>query len=200
MVARVAVSLFSLIFFFLAFSAYGGAPMDFVQKNVNRALDVVRDPTLKGEAAKKKKRDKLHAIYEQTFDKEEFSRRTLGKDWNRFSEVQRKRFVELYQKLLENVYSDKILSYEYKDEKVIFDREVFHSPNLAEVYTRVITPSKVIPVSYRMIQKGGGWKIYDVTIENVSLIQNYRTQFRDLLAKNTPDQFLNILEEKVRGK
>ncbi|MCX7816812.1 MAG: ABC transporter substrate-binding protein [Syntrophales bacterium] len=174
--------------------------MDFVQKNVNRALDVVRDPTLKGEVAKKKKRDKLHAIYEDAFDKEEFSRRTLGKDWSRFNEDQRKRFVELYQKLLENVYSDKILSYEYKDEKVMFDREIIHSPNFAEVYTRVITPSKVIPVSYRLIQKGGRWKIYDVTIENVSLIQNYKTQFRELLAKNTPDQFLNILEEKVKGK
>ncbi len=74
------------------------------------------------------------------------------------------------------------------------------SGNMAEVRTKVITASKEIPIFYRVILKDGAWKVYDVSIENVSLVQNYRTQFNDILAKNTPEQLLEILRKKVKAQ
>ncbi len=74
------------------------------------------------------------------------------------------------------------------------------SENQSEVSTRVITASKEIPIAYRMILKDGMWKVYDVVVENVSLVQNYRTQFNDILAKDTPEQLLEILRKKVKGQ
>ncbi len=74
------------------------------------------------------------------------------------------------------------------------------SESLAEIPTKIVTSSKEIPITYRVILKNGTWKVYDVVIENVSLVLNYRTQFNDILAKNTPDQLLEILRKKVKGQ
>jgi phospholipid transport system substrate-binding protein len=73
------------------------------------------------------------------------------------------------------------------------------SSNQAEVQTKIITSSKEIPIFYRVILKDDSWKVYDVVVENVSLVQNYRSQFNSILAKNTPEQLLEILRKKVRG-
>ena len=74
------------------------------------------------------------------------------------------------------------------------------SNNQAEVQTKVITSSNEIPIFYRVILKDGTWKVYDVVVENVSLVQNYRSQFNSILAKNTPDQLIEILRKKVKGQ
>jgi phospholipid transport system substrate-binding protein len=74
------------------------------------------------------------------------------------------------------------------------------SNNQAEVQTKVVTSSKEIPISYNVILKGGTWKVYDVVIENVSLVRNYRSQFNSILEKNNPDQLLEILRKKVKGQ
>jgi phospholipid transport system substrate-binding protein len=67
-----------------------------------------------------------------------------------------------------------------------------------EVQTKIVTSSREIPIFYRMILQNGTWKVYDVVVENVSLVLNYRTQFNDLLLKNSPDQLLEILRKKVQ--
>ena len=118
-------------------------------------------------------------------------------NWNKLNAAQRQEFVQLFRQVLEKAYIDKILA--YTDEKIVFDREIKLSENQSEVQTRVVTASKEIPISYRVILKDGAWKVYDVVIENVSLVQNYRTQFNDILAKNTPEQLLEILRKKVKG-
>jgi phospholipid transport system substrate-binding protein len=74
------------------------------------------------------------------------------------------------------------------------------SNNQAEVQTKVLTSSKEIPIFYKVILKDGTWKVYDVVVENVSLVRNYRSQFNSILAKNTPDQLLEILRKKVKGQ
>jgi phospholipid transport system substrate-binding protein len=73
-----------------------------------------------------------------------------------------------------------------------------NSETQAEVQTKVITSSKEIPIFYRLILKDGAWKVYDVVVENVSLVLNYRTQFNDILAKDTPEQLLEVLRKKVK--
>ena len=187
-----------LMFFLSTLPAYAGAPLDTVQANVNKVLDVLRDPNLKGESAKGAKKEKLEAIYEQMFDGVELSMRTMGGNWKKLNPAQQKEFTQLYRQILEKAYIDKILS--YTDEKIVFPKESMLSNNQAEVQTKVVTSSKEIPIFYNVILKGGTWKVYDVVIENVSLVRNYRSQFNSILEKNTPDQLLEILRKKVKGQ
>lgn len=191
------VGLGLVILFLCSFPAYAGAPLDTVQVNANKVLEVLRDPKLKPASAKEIKKKKLEVIYAEMFDEVELSRRTLARHWTRLNDEQRKEFVHLYHQVLEKAYVDKILS--YTDEKVVYDREAVTSDHLAEVYTRVITASKEIPISYRVVLNDGTWRVYDVVVENVSLVQNYRTQFNEILAKNTPEQLLEILRKKVKA-
>ena len=89
----------------------------------------------------------------------------------------------------------RILSYE--NETIVFDRETMLSEKKAEVQTRLISSSREIPILYRVILKGGEWKVYDVIIEGVSLVKNYRTQFKEILGRKSPDELLEMLREKV---
>ena len=97
---------------------------------------------------------------------------------------------------MEKTYIDKIMN--YTNEKIVFYKETMVSETQAEIQSKVITSSKEIPIFYRMILKDGKWKTYDVVVENVSLVQNYRTQFNEILASNTPEQLLEILRKKVK--
>ena len=72
--------------------------------------------------------------------------------------------------------------------------------NQAEIQTRIVTASKEIPIFYRVILKDGKWKVYDVVVENVSLVENYRSQFNDILETDTPEQLLEILRKKVKAQ
>jgi len=184
----------------LSFSlpVYAGPPLDAVQANVNKVLEVLRDPKLKAASAKEIQKEKLRLIYDRMFDDVELSKRTLAKNWNSLNVAQRREFVLLFRQVLEKAYIDKILA--YTDEKIVFERETMVSGTQAEVQTKIVTSSKEIPISYRLLQKDGAWKVYDVVIENVSLVLNYRTQFNDILAKNTPEQLIEILRKKVKGQ
>ncbi len=176
--------------------AYAGAPMSAVESTVNRVLDVLRDPKMKGPAAKSLKTEKLRVIYKDMFDEMEFSRRTLTRNWNKFTPEQRREFVDLFEQVLEKTYLDRIL--EYSNEKIVFYKESIIADDKAEIQSRVITSSKEVPIYYRMILKNGKWKVYDVVVENVSLVQNYRTQFNEILAGGTPEQLLETLRKKVK--
>lgn len=181
----------------VAFSlpVYAGVPMDSVKKCVNEVIGIVGDPKLKADSAKEIKKEKLRVLYKQMFDEIEFSKRTLTRNWNKFTPAQREEFVKLFEQVLEKAYGDKVLS--YTNEKVLFYKETMLSATQAEVQSKIITSSKEVPVFYRVIQKDGQWKVYDVVVENVSLVQNYRTQFNDILAKDSPEKLLEVLRKKV---
>ncbi len=185
-----------LLMLLLCIPAYAGAPMSAVENTVNRVLDVLRDPKLKGPAAKPAKTEKLRVIYKDMFDEIEFSRRTLTRNWNKFTPEQRREFVDLFEQVLEKTYLDRIL--EYSNEKIVFYKETMIAEDKAEIQSKVITSSKEVPIYYRVILKSGKWKVYDVVVENVSLVQNYRTQFNEILAGGTPEQLLETLRKKVK--
>ena len=187
-----------LMVFLSTLPVSAGAPLDTVQTNINKVLDVLRDPKLKTESAKEIKKEKLDALYEQLFDEVELSRRSLGGNWNKLNPAQRQEFIHLYRQILEKAYLDRILS--YTNEKIVFSKEIMLSNNQAEVQAKLITSSREIPVFCRVIQKDGVWKVYDVGAENVSLVQNYRSQFNSILANHTPDQMLEMLRKKVEGQ
>jgi phospholipid transport system substrate-binding protein len=187
-----------LMLLVFALPVYAGVPLDTVQQSVNKVLDVLRDPKLKADSAKKVKKEKLRIIYKSMFDEVEFSKRTLARNWSKLNEAQQKEFVDLFEQVLEKSYIDKILS--YTNEKIEFYKEDINSETQAEILTKIVTSSKEIPISYRVIKKDNTWKVYDVVVENVSLVLNYRTQFNDILTKNSPEQLLEILRKKVKAQ
>lgn len=194
---KLMAKLLPLMFLLLPIPLYAGVPLDAVQASVNKVMDVLRDPKLKADSAREIKKDKLRVIYKEMFDETEFSKRTLARNWGKFNPAQQKEFIDLFEQVLEKTYMDRILA--YSDEKIEFYKESVLSDNQVEVQTRVITSSKEIPIFYRMIKKeSSSWKVYDVVVENISLIQNYRTQFNTILNKNTPEQLLDILRKKVK--
>ncbi|MEK6672365.1 MAG: ABC transporter substrate-binding protein [Nitrospirota bacterium] len=175
--------------------ALAGVPLDTVKGYSDKVLDVLRDPVFKAEAAKKTKKDKIRAISEEMFDFTELSKRTLALNWSKFNPEQQKEFVELYTSLLEDAYANKILA--YSDEKITFTKEVPLSAKTVEVQSTVLRKSAEIPIYYRVILKDGAWRVYDVVIEGVSLISNYRTQFKDILSNKPPESLLETLRKKV---
>jgi len=194
--AKYNVLLSLLIFLLIApCSAHAGVPLETVKGHVDKVLDVLRDPSLKGESAKKIKKEKIRFLSEKMFDYNELSRRTLGQNWNKFKTEQQQEFIELYKSILEGAYIDKIVS--YTDEKIIFSKENPLSEKTVEVQTTVVTKKADIPISYRVIRKEGEWRVYDVIIEGVSLISNYRSQFTQILTNKSPEGLLDTLRKKA---
>jgi phospholipid transport system substrate-binding protein len=172
-------------------------PIQTVESHVNRLLAVLGDPALSLPEQLEKKKDAVRAISDSFFDFTVLSRFTLGADWKRLNPDQQKKFVELYRKLLESIYLDRLL--QYKDEKVLFKKETALSDNRSEVFTDIVTAAGNIPMNYRMLLRNDTWQVYDVIVENASLAQNYRSQFSDLLTRESPDSFITILQKKIDG-
>jgi phospholipid transport system substrate-binding protein len=172
-----------------------GVPQQTIEAYVNKVLDVLRDPALKAESDKTAKEEKIWSIFDDIFDYRELSKRTLSRNWKKFNSDQQKEFEGLFRRLLGNVYMDRILA--YKDEKVLFHKESLLSDNKAQVQSKILAGNKEIPMDYRMIAKNDQWKVYDVVIEGVSMVKNYRSQFNNILSKKPPEALLKILRKKV---
>jgi phospholipid transport system substrate-binding protein len=174
---------------------FAAAPMETVETGVNKVLATLTDPAFKAKA-KDQQMSQLTAVISTIFDFDELSKRTLGREWRKMSDAQRKEFVQLFRELLQGVYADRLLA--YSDQKVIFDKESILKKGTAEVQSYLQTSDgKKIPLFYRMTDKSGSWKVYDVIIEGVSMVKNYRTQFREILAKDSPEKLLQILRDKT---
>jgi phospholipid transport system substrate-binding protein len=175
--------------------SFSGQPTEAVKDNLNKVLDVLREPSLKAESARKAKKDKIRDISQEMFDFTELSRRSLGRNWSRFNPDQQKEFVGLYRSLLEDAYADKLMV--YKDVKIVFNKEVALTEKTVEVQSTVLTKSGEVPIYYRVGIKDGVWKVYDVVIEGISLISNYRSQFKEILVNKPPESLLETLRKKV---
>jgi phospholipid transport system substrate-binding protein len=197
-VKRYLTGMMVLVLLALPFVSLAGEPLDVVKANVTGVLDILRDPKLKGDAGKKVKEQKIQAAADKLFDFVELSKRTLGLNWNKFTAEQRREFVELYKAVLKDAYVDKITA--YTDEKVNFTKEVPLAENTVEVQSTVVARTAEVPIYYRVIKRENEWKVYDVVIEGVSLIANYRSQFRDILANNPPETLLDTLRKKAGKK
>jgi len=175
---------------------FAAPPLETIQTQVNRALEVLRDPARKGESDQETKEKKIWTIIDGVFDYTELSKRTLAQHWKQFTPDQQEEFTRLFGRLLGSVYMDRIMV--YKDEKVVFGKVTNLSDKTAEVQSEVLRSSKSIPIHYRMILENEEWKVYDVVIEGVSLVQNYRSQFREILTNKPPEDLLKMLRQKTR--
>jgi len=184
-------SLFLLILTIVPIPVRADLPRETIQTQVNRVLDVLKNPS----DAKAVKEKKILSIVDEFFDYSELSRRTLANHWKAFTPEQQKEFTTLFGKLLANVYMDKVM--QYTNEKVVFGKETKLSENTVEVQSEILTQGKSVPLNYRMISHGKGeWKVYDVVIEGISLVMNYRSQFREILSSKPPENLLKTLREK----
>jgi phospholipid transport system substrate-binding protein len=194
LVGALTILLMSLMIF--PFSASAQSPLETIQTQVNNVLAVLRDPALKPESAKETREKKVWILIDGVFDYTELSKRTLAQHWRAFTPEQQNEFTQLFGRLLGNVYMDRIMA--YTNEKVVFAKTTKLSEDTTEVQSEVVTATKSIPIHYRMISRDGSWKVFDVVVEGISLVQNYRSQFRDILSKQSPQDLLKTLREKVK--
>jgi phospholipid transport system substrate-binding protein len=161
-------------------------------------LAKMQTPEFKG-LQKDGKINEIRTIINEVFDWQELSRRTLGREWKKFKPDQQKEFVSLFEELLQNIYADRILA--YTSEKIEFGKETELKKGRVEVESYIITKdNKKVPLFYRMTDKSGQWRVYDVVIEGVSMVKNYRGQFREILSKKKPEDLLQTLRDKVKEK
>jgi phospholipid transport system substrate-binding protein len=169
---------------------------DTVKAQIDKMLAKMQTPEFKG-LQKDAKLTEIGTIINEVFDWQELSRRTLGREWKKFSPDQQKEFVTLFEELLKGIYADRILA--YTSEKIEFGKETELKKGRTEVESYIITTdNKKVPIFYRMTDKSGQWRVYDVVIEGISMVKNYRGQFREILSKKKPEDLLQTLREKVK--
>ncbi len=170
-------------------------PTSYIRANVDKVVNILTSPEYEAETNQTEKLRQIEIVVDNFFDSEELSKRSLGQYWRIFTPEQREEFQPLFLKLIKQVYLKKSVT--YNGEVVNYNQEIIKSDTLAEVHTTVTSPDLNIPIIYYMIRKDASWKVYDVSVENVSLIKNYRSQFRSILQNNSPDKLIATLREKT---
>lgn len=185
------ITIFLLALMVTVTSVYA-TPLEDVKKTVDEVVRLVADKQLKKNEAKR--RQALKQTIGTMFDYSEMARRSLGKHWNSRTEAERKQFIDLFSMLLENSYAGKIES--YNNEKIIYLKELVDGTH-AEVRSKVVTPKRdEYTLDYRLQQQKGQWMVYDVVIEGVSLVSNYRTQFNKIITTNGYPELVKKLSDK----
>lgn len=163
-----------------------------LKATIDRVINIVSDEKYKTD--KKTRRKLLRETIDARFSYEQMGMRSLAQDWNDRTPEERKHFVGLFGKLLENSYATKIES--YRDEKINYTEEVIKD-GYAMVKTEIVRKSDTIPVDYKLININGQWLIYDFIIEGVSMIRNYRSQFSKIIHKETYGGLVKKLAAKI---
>ncbi|MBW1701903.1 MAG: ABC transporter substrate-binding protein [Deltaproteobacteria bacterium] len=199
-------------FFFVSIIAVStlsqaGEPTESIRKTADRIIAIVSDPELqtsgkdvdekKSHKDKLKKRNRLvREAVDERFDWEEMSRRTLARYWRDRTDDEKKEFIDLFGKLLERTYLDQVEG--YSGEKVLYVGETVDG-DYSVVRVKIITKKETeIPVKYRLKKKGNDWFVYDVIIEGVSLVNNYRTQFNTIIVRYKYKGLIKRLRAKVK--
>lgn len=165
---------------------------------ITHVLDLVKNPGYTEGATRKDLQKQIETEVNHIFAFDEFSSRTVGAPWRQFNAAQKKGFSDAFAELMIFSYLDKING--YNGERIQYVGETASAAgDRVEVRTILtLKDTKAIPVSYRMLPTNKGWKVYDVLIENISLVKNYRTQFQDILSKGNPEELINRVSQKAR--
>ena len=175
--------------------ALAGEPLEIVKSAGERVIAVLKDPKLKAPDKKKERVERLKEIINPIFDYDEMARRTLGAHWRRRTPAEQQEFLKLFRAFLETVYSEKVDLYE--GERAVFGREIIDQ-GYAEVESKVTnSKGEESPVLYRLKRTDGKWKVYDAVVENISIVNNYRSQFDRVLNKSSFEELKKLLREKA---
>lgn len=166
---------------------------DGLKATIDQVISVVTDPQYQDD--RQTRRAKMKGIIFPKFNFLEMGKRSLGsKRWKERSPEERKIFIDVFGKLLENSYANKLES--YHDEKINYVDEIVKG-KYAMVKTEVIRKNGTVNVDYKLIRGGGEWRVYDIVVEGVSMIKNYRSQFARIIHKDSFDTLMEKLNAKV---
>ncbi len=171
-------------------------PARIVDVTVSRVLEFIVRPEYKNPAMKKANREKVRDMILAVVNMNAVASLTLANFRGKFSDEQFQTFKEVFSQLLFTTYITHLEK--YSGQRVVIGETEKPAPGRAVVKTKTIASDKEIPVDLSFALQDGEWKLYDIRIEGVSLVQNYRSQFREILLKRTPEQFLQQLKDKVK--
>ncbi|HTM08124.1 MAG TPA: ABC transporter substrate-binding protein [Verrucomicrobiae bacterium] len=192
--AVIAAALAVLFFLDAPRQAAAGLPTDQVRATVESITAILKNPALKSDAKRKDRREQLRRAIFSRFDFNEMAARSLGSYWRKLTPQQQDEFTRLFTDLLEAAYLEQIES--YTNERFVYVKETIDQ-DYAEVQSRIQTAKgEEYALNYRLRLVGKEWKIYDVVIENISLVNNYRSQFNRVIANQSYDELLRKLKDK----
>jgi phospholipid transport system substrate-binding protein len=189
--SRVLVALSALLAWAPA-SADAGAPTEQLKAAVDQIVKILEDPGLKAPGREQERRTAIRREAETVFDFGETAKRALGRHWQPLAEQDRHEFTSLFRDLIERAYISKIER--YSGERITYTGESMDGA-IASVRTRFVTKQGTeIPIDYRMQQRGDRWLVYDVVVEGISLINNYRTQFDKIIQTSSYAELVRKLK------
>ena len=172
-------------------------PMATIKAPIDTVIAILNDPQYKVKGTKSAQRDEIWKNVKPMFNFDEIARRAVARNWSDFNDAEKAAFTDVFAQFLGNTYIDKIQG-EYHNEQIVYLGQDFYSDIYAEVKTQIVRETLKIPVNYRMFKGGDGqWTVYDIIVEGVSLIKNYRTQFASILSKDKPAQLIQQLNDKL---
>jgi len=175
--------------------AWAGPPTEQLRVEIDRVVKTLEDPAFKGDGKTAERRQRVQTIANGTFDWAETAKRSLARHWQHLTDEQREEFVKLFGDMLERSYISKIDL--YSGERVVWVSESV-AGDQATVRTKVITKQGTdVPIDYHMFRRGDRWLVYDVVIENVSLVSNYRTQFNRIIQTSSYQDLITKMRTKL---
>jgi phospholipid transport system substrate-binding protein len=178
--------------------ADAGTPLEELKSMVDKITAVLDDKAMRESLSREALVEKLKEVSRYRFDWEEIAKRSLGMYWKDRSEAEKVEFTALLKNLLLNSYLTKILD-NYSGHSVVFDKEIISEGNLAQVESRIVNKAdKSIVIGARLMKKGDTWMVYDLIIEGVSSLKNYRAQFYDIIRQSSYSDLVNRLRDKQK--
>jgi phospholipid transport system substrate-binding protein len=173
-------------------------PMDEIKQTTDKILSIVTNPALKTPSKTEEREKLIRQAVDERFDWEEMARRSLAIHWAERTADERTEFVRLFSDLVERTYMKKVE--DYSGEKVLYEGETKEG-DYAGVRVKIVTKrGEDIPVEYRLKKEKEDWLVYDVSIEGVSLVNNYRVQFHSIISQSSYENLVKRLREKVEPK
>lgn len=170
-----------------------GPATEAIRSTINQVIRLLEDQELKKPGRSEERRRRLEKVIGDRFSYEEMAKRSLGAQWRQLNDAERKEFVELFQKLLSHSYLGKIEGYSGEQVRYLNERL---GEGYAEVRTKVVSSKTEIPLDYRLLNTGGDWRVYDVVVDGVSLVNNYRGQFARILRSSSYADLVEQLRKK----
>ncbi len=170
--------------------------MEAVRETITNVLHILEDPALKNSSKHAERRHMLEEIAASRFDYAEMSKRVLGNYWKPLTEAQRNEFVDVYKSFLSDRYAGKIEDYTGREQTVGYLSERLEG-SYAEVRTELRSAKTTIPMDYRLSLKDSRWYAYDIIVDGVSMVSNYRSQFQKIIRETSYDELVNKLRERA---
>src|SRR5919106_2468010 len=175
--------------------ATAGVPTKQIKATVDKAVLVLKDPGLRAESKTKERRDQLRQILFARFDFNEMAKRVLGANWRRRTAKEQEEFIHLFTELLERAYAETIES--YTEEQIIYVNERLDG-SYADVQSKILTSKgEEFSINYKAPLMSGEWRVYDVVVENISMVNNFRSQFNRVIANSSYEELVRRLRDKA---